>query len=109
CRELFERVFAQRLKHSDSWRTDAMSGMQKAVLDQSCYIVQHILSLLRRIPGVRDADGLNRLQGAAAREHADSPEEDLLVAGQQVVAPGDSRSQCPLPVGQIARASREQW
>ena len=58
--------------------------------------------------GVAFGDGLDRLQRGAAREDGEPPEELLLLARQELVAPLDRRVQRPLPLGHVARARHEQ-
>ena len=53
---------------------------------------QHVQGLAGRLVAVR-TDRLDVLQGEPAREHAQAPQQRLLAAGQQIVAPVDGRAQ----------------
>ncbi|HEX5506478.1 MAG TPA: hypothetical protein VFW96_27925, partial [Thermomicrobiales bacterium] len=51
------------------------------------------------------ADGFGGLDGAAAREDGQAPEEGALVLVQQGLAPGDRGAEGPLARGEVGRAA----
>ena len=53
-------------------------------------------------------DRLSRLQGAAADEDGEAPEQHLLLRLQQVVTPGDGVAQGALSLGRIPRPTGEE-
>ncbi len=102
-RQLLQRVGADRLQHREA-RLPIRVGrrVHESLVDQRRHPVQDVARA--RADGHR----LGRLQGEAADEDGQPAEQRPLLAGQQVVAPGDRVAQGPLPRRGVARAPRQQ-
>ena len=104
--EALDREGSDRLEHEESWiAVRVVLRADQALLRQRCQDVEdvHGLALL-----AGDADGLGRVEGPAAHEHAESLEELALRLVEQVVAPGDGRPERLLARRQVARSTREE-
>ena len=99
--ELLDRELANRLEHPEALLAEAARpSPHEALVEERRERVE-----------IGVADCLGRLERAAPAEDRESPEEPLLVLVEQVVRPGDRRSQrrvalvgvaCPLRAGRVA-------
>ena len=91
--EPLERELADRLQH----RVARLLAAEQVLVEQRAERVDF-----------GAADGLGRLERAAAREHREAREQLLLALVEQVVAPGDRRAKGSLALGGVARTAGQQ-
>ena len=101
--QLLQPELADRLQHpvARTSPSGSASGLvcSRALVDQRPEPLQDVDPGLAR----RGDHRLGRLQGAAADEDGQPPEQRLLLGREQVVAPGDGVAHRPQPGGQVAR------
>ena len=95
CVEPLERVLADRVEHAEAPGSPARRTRLFSTSDSSCV-------------EIAVADGLRRLEREASAEHAESTEQLLLLAVEQLVAPLDRRAQRSLPRRRVAGARSEE-
>src|SRR5215208_1257136 len=104
-RELFEGILADRGEHAEAWlAVGPILLPHQALLDERGEPVQDVDAQ----SAFRVANRPCRLQRAAALQHREPTEEDLLHRRQQVIAPGDRVSKRLLAAGDVARATGEE-
>ena len=92
--EEIARELADRLQHPEALLSEpACTSANQALVEER-----------RKDIEVGIADGLGGLQSAAAAEDRESPEEPLLVLVEEVMRPGDRRSQGRVALVGVARA-----
>src|SRR5262249_41025439 len=82
-------VLADRLQHPEARLGIRADLLQQALRDQRAHAVEYVDAER----AVRVADVLGSLEGAAADEDRETPEQRLLLGVEQVVAPGDRASE----------------
>ena len=98
-------VLAERLEHDEARVAVVGHALdEQAVVDERGDAVEDVDAEV--LAGV--ADGLGRLERAAAGEDREAPEQRLLGRRQQVVAPVDRAAQRLLALRQVARAAGQQ-
>jgi ABC-type amino acid transport system permease subunit len=101
--QLIKGKFPDRLQHGvPRFSSDIEHGPDQALIDQRFQGRQH--------GGFRFAcDGDRRIQREAASKHTQPAKQCLLVAGQQVMTPGDRALHCLEALRLVPRATGEQW
>src|SRR5215204_4703750 len=84
CLKLLVAELTNGLQQAEPWLT-----LRSRILPQQALFEQSIQSAKDVKAPVGVDDGLNGLERCTAREDGQSPEQDLVLRDQQVIAPGD--------------------
>src|ERR1051326_2866600 len=84
--QAFQSVLSNSFQHHEAWFAPlVLDLLQQTLVDERGYSIE---DLRRTVITVKScANGLARLQGAAADADGESPEETLFLGAQQVIAP----------------------
>ena len=104
-RELEDRVRTHRFEHvvQRTTRHRGLGLQEEALVDQTSRCEERFVASRPRNPHDRQGPPRPPLS-ETPRQHAQTAEHALLVRGQQLITPSDSRIDCLLAFGEIARA-----